>query len=136
MWLDVISFYTYYIFFSLWDVMLMVYVLTHALWAFYFRYQGVYNWYLAFLPFVLQFMKADLMYESKTLPILYTISCIVCSLFFPLWLIPWLFSKAINHKLYSAMFTDVNLRAMSVIPFAGALHMLTEVLRNERDESG
>ena len=133
MWLDVISFLTNYAIMELWGVMLLYYALSHGIWAAYFKYQGSYNWYLALLPFKLQYMKMELCYESYKLPIAYTILCFPCCCFFPLWIIPCIVNTVISYKFYACMCEGKNAKVLGLIPFAGKLYMLMEVMSNERN---
>ena len=133
MWLDVISYLTSYAIIELWGVMLFYYALSHGIWAVYFKYQGSYDWYLALLPFKLQFMKMELCYEDNKLPIIYIILCFVCSCFFPLWLIPVILSTIMSRKFYACMCESANANVLAFMPLAGKLYMLMEVISNERD---
>lgn len=133
MWLDFISYLTCYAILELWGVMIFYYAFSHGIWAFYFKYQGSYNWYLALLPFKLQFMKMELCYEENKLPIVYVVLCILCSWLFPLWLIPLILSTIMSYKFYACMCEGTNVKVLSFIPLAGKLHMLMEVISNARD---
>lgn len=136
MWLDVLSFITNYAILELKGVMLLFYALSHGIWAAYFKYQGVSDWYLALLPFKLQFMKTELCYMSCALPVTYTILCFPCSCFFPLWIIPGIVSAIMNYKFYACMCDGANTKVLGLVPFAGKFYMLMEVINNARDGAG
>lgn len=135
MLIDFISYYTNHILFEYGFWMILYYVLSHVLWGLYFRHQGALNWYLALLPFKLQFMKMGICYDDSKLPIVYTVLCVLCCSFFPLWIIPAIIVVLINRKFYDYMIEDYKPTLLSIIPLLGKYIMLREVVDSARDES-
>lgn len=133
LWLDIISYITNYILLGTWGLLLFYYVVSHVIWAVYFRYQGSCNWYLALLPFYLQYMKLSLCYEGYLLPILYTVTCVLFCGFLPFWLVPIIISSLINRKFYTTVSGYGYPTLFGFVPVVGKVFMVMEVVSNARN---
>ena len=131
--IDAIAYLSGYYFARYSEYIMFYYVISHMIWAIYFRYQGESRWYLALLPFYLQFLKLKICYEDMQLPIIYSILCIVCSLFMPLWIIPWIFQSIISTKFHKNMTDHPKPAMLGWVPFYGKVYMMKEAIEDVRD---